>query len=308
MNAWRGFSWQRCLRGFCLTLVLLLSLCTTAGNAQPRPLRVVATFSILGDLSAAIGGERIDLHVLVGPDSDGHVYQPTPADSRLLREADLVIANGLGFEGWMERLVQAAGYRGELVIATAGLTPLLLNGKPDPHAWQSVANVRRYVRNISAALIRSRPDSADYFNARQQDYLAQLDALEAELEATLSRLPAGHRSIVTNHDAFAYFGRDYGLRFLAPVGLNTDSEASALDMARLIRQIRAEGIGAVFVENITDARLLQRLADESGARIGGVLYSDALSPPDGPAPTYLALMRHNLRALASALAPPSPQE
>jgi zinc/manganese transport system substrate-binding protein len=290
-----------------LLLAGLLNPGSTTQAAQP-PLRVVATFSILGDLVAAIGGERIELHVLVGPDSDGHLYQPTPADSRLLRDADLVIANGLGFEGWMERLIQAAGYRDEPVVATAGITPLLLNGQPDPHAWQSIANIRLYVHNITAALTQRRPDSRDYFTERQQQYLAQLDALEAELTAALAQIPPDHRSVVTNHDAFAYFGQAYGLRFLAPVGLNTDSEASARDVAGLIQQIRRERIGAVFVENITDARLLQRLADESGASIGGVLYSDALSPPEGPAPTYLALMRHNLRALASALAASSPQE
>lgn len=271
------------------------------------PITVVATFSILGDLTAAVGGERIRLHVLVGPDSDGHLYQPTPADSRRLRQADIIVSNGLGFEGWIERLIRAAEYQGEVVVASAGITPLYVGEgaarEPDPHAWQSVANIRHYVRNISQALQRQRPAEHAYFAARETAYLTELDKLEQELQDSLASLPAQARTIVTSHDAFGYFGTAYRLRFVAPQGLNTDSDVSANAMAQLIRQIVDEDIKAVFVENITDPRLLERITHESGARIGGELYSDALSPAEGPAASYLAMMRHNLRTLLDALSP-----
>lgn len=309
----RPWSWRHPLRVL-LCLLGIAVLPAQAADEAPAPALVVASFSILGDLVAAVGGDRIELHVLVGPDSDAHLYQPTPADSRLLREADLVVINGMGFEGWMERLVAASGYRGEVLTASSGVIPLYVDDgavrEPDPHAWQSVANVRHYVRNIAHALRTLRPAAAGYFTRREAAYLARLDALEQELQQGLAQVPAARRSIVTSHDAFGYFARAYGLRVLAPLGLNTDSEASARAVARLIRQIRAEDIQAVFVENITDPRLLQRITHESGARIGGVLYSDALSPADGPAPDYLALQRHNLHMLLTALlpaaAPPAP--
>lgn len=278
---------------------------SAAADERTSPLTVVATFSILGDITANIGGDRIDLHVLVGPDRDGHLYQPTPRDSRLLRRADLVISNGLGFEGWIDRLIQAAEYRGETVVASTGITLVFSDDgrarEPDPHAWQSIANVKHYVRNIAFALQRLSPENREYFSRREAEYLTELEHLERELSTALAGLPSRSRTIVTSHDAFHYFGRAYHLNFLAPVGLNTDSEASAGDVARLIRQINDEGIRGVFVENITDPRLLQRIASETNADIGGVLYSDALSPPDGPAATYIAMMKHNLRTLMTAL-------
>jgi len=311
---------QKPCPALCCLLCLLVAL---HAGAQPapvdsvtaqqasQPLTVVATFSILADLVAAVGGEHIDLHVLVGPDSDGHLYQPRPADSRLLRRADLIFSNGLGFEGWIERLIRAAEYQGEVVVASAGIAPLLVGAgaaaEPDPHAWQSIDNVRHYIRNISAALRAHRPGQEAYFAAREAAYLRELQLLDQELQVALASLPATARTIVTSHDAFAYFGAAYQLRFIAPVGINTDSEASAGDVAQLIRQIISEDIQALFVENITDPRLLKRITSESQARIGGVLYSDALSPPEGPAATYLALMRHNLYTLMAALLPPVPE-
>lgn len=305
----RHLFWRHPLRVL-LCLLIISAPDTRAADETTRPPLVVASFSILGDFVAAVGGDRIELQVLVGPDSDAHLYQPTPADSRLLREADLVVINGMGFEGWMERLVAASGYRGEVLTASTGITPLYVHAgtlrEPDPHAWQSVANVRHYVRNVAAALRALRPADADYYSGREAAYLVHLDALEQELQTGLAQVPAAQRSIVTSHDAFGYFAQAYGLRVLAPLGLNTDSEASARAVARLIRQIRAEGIRAVFVENITDPRLLQRITHESGARIGGVLYSDALSSAAGPAPDYLSLQRHNLHTLLAALLPAAP--
>jgi len=297
---------------------LLRGLAGLAALALPQvhaaePLNVVATFSILADLTRAAGGERASVRALVGADADAHVYQPTPADARSLGEARLVIANGLGFEGWIDRLVSASGYRGQLLVASDGVE-VLHSGEIgeaaghhgtgiDPHAWQDPRNVKRYVRNIAAALSRVDPAGAAVYKANAATYAAQLDALDAEFRAAIERLPPQRRRAVTSHDAFGYLARAYGLHFEAPVGVSTDAEASASDIAALIRQIRRDRIPAVFLENISDPRLLERVRAETGARVGGTLYSDALSGPNGPAPTYLDMMRHNLKTLTAALAP-----
>jgi zinc/manganese transport system substrate-binding protein len=286
--------------------LVVSSMTAQAADIAPnKPLVVVASFSIVGDLVQQLGGEQVELHVLVGPNSDGHVYQPTPADARLLKTADLVVINGLGFEGWLTRLLAAAEYHGMLLTATDGITPLMTGHghepTPDPHAWQDLANIRIYLRNIYSALVTLAPQHSAAFTARHGALLADIDALEVEVHTLLATIAPEQRSIVTSHDAFGYFGHAYGLHFLAPIGLSTDSEASASDVAALIQQIRTQHIGAVFVENITDRRLLERIASETGARIGGTLYSDALSEPMQPASTYVAMMRHNLRTLVRAL-------
>jgi zinc/manganese transport system substrate-binding protein len=281
-----------------------------AADAVP----VVVTFSILADLTRAVGQERIRVHALVGPDGDAHVYQPTPADAKLLGRARLVVTNGLGFEGWMDRLVSAVGYRGEIVVASHGVRVLKAtksdrggghhhHGGIDPHAWQDIENVKRYVTNIEAGLSRVDPAGAAAFRANAAAYIAQLAALDAEIRATLGSLPPERRRVVTSHDAFGYFARAYGMQFFAARGGSNEAEPSAAGVAALIRQIKAERVPAVFIENITDTRLLERVRVESGARLGGTLYSDALSAPDGPAATYLDMMRHNVRTIATALAP-----
>jgi len=294
----------------CLLGATLAVVCPLATPASDRPV-VVATFSILGDLAARIGGNQIELHVLVGPDSDGHMYQPTPADSRLLGTAALVITNGLGFEGWMQRLVTASGYAGVVVAASTGIDPLYSGAgrerEPDPHAWQSLGNIRLYIANIVAGLTAIAPADASIFSTNAAAFLNEIDRLENEIHATVAVLPEEHRTVVTSHDAFAYFGAAYGFTFIAPVGINTDSEASAGDIAALIRQIRTERIAAVFIENITDPRQLDRISAETGAHRGGTLYSDALSAAGGPAGTYLDMMRHNIQTLVRALGAASPQ-
>ncbi len=293
---------------------------STAAIAQ-EAIDVVASFSILGDMVAEVGGDRIALTTLVGPDGDAHVYQPTPADARAVAEADLVVVNGLAFEGWIDRLIEASGYAGPVAVATEGLTPLAFeeehgeeehaedhaegedhdHGEFDPHAWQSIGNARLYVANVAAALTATDPEGAEVYAANAAAYTAELDELEAEITAAVAALPEARRTIVTSHDAFGYSADAYGLTFVAPQGLSTESEASAQDVAALITQIRDQDIGAVFVENIADTRLLEQIAAETGAAIGGTLYSDALSGPDGPAGTYLDMMRHNVGQITEAL-------
>lgn len=339
--------------------VLALATSTQSLAASEDQLKVVATFSILGDMVSRIGGEHIELTTLVGPNGDAHVLQPSPSDARAVSEARLLFANGLAFEGWLDRLVEASSFSGVHVVATEGIEAIAYeeeehhddeehdddhkdhsghkdgdhddhaghkddrrddhddhadhkdddhddhahhdHGAFDPHAWQSLTNAVVYADNIAAALSKTDPGNASVYFENRAAYVAEIEALDAEIRQMLAQLPKSSRTIVTSHDAFQYFGRDYGLTFLAPQGLSTESEASAKDVARLIRQIRDEDIKAVFVENVADARLLEQIAAETGARIGGKLYPGALSEPDGPAGTYLDMMRHNATTLAGAL-------
>jgi zinc/manganese transport system substrate-binding protein len=249
-----------------------------------------------------VGGDRIKVTTLVGADADGHVYQPTPADARSVARAELLVVNGLGFEGWIERLIQASGYKGPVITATDGIQPREMQAHDiDPHAWQNLSNARIYISNIVKGLSLADPASASVYKANAVRYLEKLDTVEAEVVKTISSIPPQRRKVVTLHDAFGYFEAAYGLAFLAPVGISTESEASAADVAKLIRQIRKEQIPAVFIENISDPRLLEQINRETGARIGGVLYSDALSSTDGPASTYLDMFRYNTHTLAEAL-------
>ncbi len=279
-----------------------------------EPLPVVATFSILGDMVQTVGGERVAVTTLVGPDGDPHVFRPTPRHAQMMAGAELVFANGLGFEGWMERLTDAAGFQGRMVVVSDGVHALAADkshehGKknhdhkaaPDPHAWQDLANAQIYVANIARALIAADPEGQTAYAARRDRYIAELAALDRELKERLARLPPGPRQVVSAHDAFGYFARAYGVVFLAPEGVSTEAEPSARDIALLVRQIRAEDVAAVFLENTSDPRLIEQIRRETDARIGGTLYSGALSGPEGPAATYLVMMRHNIETLLAAL-------
>lgn len=276
---------------------------SSAVDAQTaaRPLRVVASFSILADLVANVGGPDVEVHALVGRDADAHVFQPAPADVKRVAQADLVVVNGLHYEGWLTRLVQTAGFKGPVLVCSDGLTPRRTGPDPDPHAWQDLASARHYVARIRDALVQARPAQADTLRRRAADYTAQIDALDRQTRADFAALPADRRRVVTSHDAFGYFAAAYGIEFLTAQRWNTDSEPSAADVARLIRQIRAQRAAALFVENISDPRLMQRVAQESGAVVGGTLYSDALSAPGTAADTYLKLFRHNAQTLLAGL-------
>ncbi|WP_332118049.1 metal ABC transporter substrate-binding protein [Azorhizobium caulinodans] len=309
-------------------LAAALVLGATPALAQsPAPaakLPVVASFSILGDFVKNVGGDRIALSTIVGPNADTHVYQPTPNDAKKLAGAKVIFVNGLGFEGWMDRLVKASGTKATVVVATKGITPRERSkdepqddddhgpkgkkadaghdhGPIDPHAWQSVANAKVYVANVRDGLIAADPAGKDTYTANAAAYLAKLDQLEAEVKAAMSAIPEANRRIITSHDAFGYFGDAYGLKLLAPEGVSTESEASAKDVGKIIRQIKEQHIPAVFLENVTNPRLIERLGKESGAIVGGTLYSDALSRDNGPASTYIDLVRYNIRQLSGAL-------
>lgn len=292
-----------------LLAVVILLFGFAQAQAQEK-LPVVATFSILADFVQNVGGERIELTSLVGADGDAHVYQPSPNDAKKLAAAKIVFTNGLGFEGWMNRLVKSSGSKATVVVASKGVKPLKMqsahghghdHGDTDPHAWQSAANVKLYVANIRDALIAADPAGKDVYAKNAEAYTAQLDELDRDIKAAVARIPADRRKIITSHEAFGYFKAAYGVDFIAPQGVSTEADVSVKDVARIIRQIKAQKIPAVFMENVSDTRLLKQIASESGARIGGDLFSDALSAANGPASTYLRMMRHNVQQLEVAL-------
>lgn len=281
--------------------VALAMLVAGPGHAQQK-VDIAASTTVLADLARNVGGDHVNVVSLVGPNGDIHGYVPSPADAKNLADAKLVILNGLGLEGSTAQFMRIAAKGAKVLVASDGITPLRLGNSPDPHAWQSVANAKTYVANIRDALIAVDPADRSVFEANAAAYLRRLDALDAEVKAAIATIPPQRRKLVTTHDAFGYLGTAYGVEFIAPHGVSTEAEASARDVAQIIAQIRAQKIPAVFLENVADPRLLERIARESGARIGGTLYSDALTDANGPAPTYVEMMRHNVKELVGALA------
>jgi len=288
------------MRRLLLGLLLLLPPPAWAG-----PVKVVATFSVLADMVRAVGGDDVAVTALVGPDGDAHVFEPTPADARALAAADLVVENGLGFEGWIGRLAKAADYKGPLVVATTGIVPRRMeedgHDVTDPHAWQDLSLGRIYVANIAEGLAKADAGHAERYRANAAAYNRRLAELDAWVRAELAQVPEAKRRVITTHDAFGYFGHAYGVAFLAPEGVSTEAEVTGKALGALVGQIRHTGVKALFFENMTDPRLVEQLAREAGATVGGTLYVDALSPPGGPAPSYVDMFRHNVPALVAAM-------
>jgi zinc/manganese transport system substrate-binding protein len=292
-----------------------LSGLSAPASAQEPKVQAVASFSILGDLVRQVGGDRVEVTTLVGPNGDAHVFSPTPADATKVSNAKIVFVNGLGFEGWTNRLVKSSGSKASIVTASSGVKALKNeeghghghshaghnHGDLDPHAWQDVANAKIYVANIRDGLIKADPAGKKTYEANARSYLAKLEALDVEVKAAVGAIPKNRRKVITTHDAFGYFAKAYGMEFLAPQGVSTDAEASAADVAKIVKQIKAERIPAVFLENVSNSQLIEQIARESGAKIGGRLYSDALSDQSGPAGTYIDMIRNNLQALQGAL-------
>ena len=303
----------------CAALVSVMTL-PAGGFAAARAdaLDVVASFSIIGDFAKNVGGDRIHLTTIVGPDGDAHVYEPSPADATAMAKANVVLVNGLHFEGFLQRLVETSGTKATVVELTKGVTPLEFkpefaeedegansgeagHGNIDPHAFQSIANAKTYVANIADAFCGADAEGCDGYKANAAAYTEKLDALEGQVKDAIAAIPADKRTIITSHDAFGYFEHEYGLTFRAPEGISTEAEPSAADVARLIDQVRQEKAAAIFVENITNTRLIEQIASETGLKLGGTLYSDALSPADGPASTYIDLMKNNITTIKGAI-------
>jgi zinc/manganese transport system substrate-binding protein len=310
-----------------LLIAFLIAATSPAAQAETaKKLEVVASFSILADFVEEIGGNRVSVTSLVGPDSDAHVYEPTPKDVQKVALANVIVVNGLGLEGWLNRLLEASGAKAPVIEASAGVEAIEgehheeehhegehqeedhqagesdhEHGVQDPHAFQSIRNAMIYVKNIAQGLCKAAPDDCEAFKANAATYSAQLEGLDQEVRTAIGRIPPGKRRIITSHDAFGYFAHDYGISFLAPEGISTDAEASAADVAKLIQQIREQKASALFVENISDKRLIEQIARETGFKVSGVLFSDALSAETGPAPSYIGMMRHNVRTILGAI-------
>jgi zinc/manganese transport system substrate-binding protein len=284
-----------------LLLLILAFLSTASPLKAAERLNVVASFSILADFVRNVGGDRVNLTTLVGPDGDVHVYTPAPSDAKRVADAKLLVVNGLGLEGWLPRLVQSSGAKAIIVTASTGVAPLKLGSDADPHAWQSVPNAKVYATIIANALAAAAPDDAEVFRHHAKAYLERLEELDREVREAVAKIPPERRRVISTHDAFGYFAAEYGIQFIAPLGVSTETEPSARDIADIVSQIRAERIPAVFLENISDDRLIRRIASETGAKLGGTLISDSLTSEKGPAPTYIDMVRHNIKALTSAL-------
>ena len=280
--------------------------------ALSQPLPVVASFSILADMVREVGGSHVAVSALVGPNADSHIFDPTPADAKRIASARLVVVNGLGFEGWLDRLVKASGYRGSIVIASQGIEPSLVSqeahshtnnaqehrhahpqGASDPHAWQSLTNAERYVRTICLALAAALPEQAFVFEQNANDYIQRMKALDQTITMRIAEVPPDRRRVIVSHDAFGYFAAAYGVKFYSLQGMSTGSEPSAAEIVRIVDQIKKNKVSAIFTENISDPRALARIAKDSGASIGGVLYADALTEPGTAADTYLKMFEHN---------------
>lgn len=313
-----------------MALAFAAAAATTTASLAADKLPVVASFSILGDVVSEVGGDRVAVKTIVGPDGDAHVYQPTPTDAATVTNAAVVFVNGVEFEGWIERLIKASGYKGPVVTATKGIKLLEADehhddahgdkehktakkkdadhhdhhhhGEHDPHAWQDVKNVIIYTANVKDGLCKVDAAGCETYTQNAAAYTKKLEALDGEVRKLLEGVAKDKRTIITSHDAFGYFSKAYGVTILAPQGLSTESEASAADVAKLIDQIRKDGIRAVFVENVSDPRLIEQIARETGAKIGGKLFSDALSAATGPAGTYIKMMRHNASLMSAAMA------
>lgn len=295
-----------------MILIAAMLLAPASAVLAQEKLPVVASFSIIADMVENVGGDRVAVRSLVGPNGDAHVYSPSPADAKVVADAKVIVTNGLGFEGWIGRLMKSSKSKAVNIVASKGVKPRKMAGAHghshghghddgDPHAWQSVANAKLYVANIRDGLIAADPTGKAAYEANAAAYLGKLDALDRQVREAVDKIPAERRKVIVTHDAFGYFEDAYGLDFIAPQGVSTNSEASARDVARIIQQIKKQKIPAVFLENISDPRLLKRIADETGAKLGGTLYSDALTAEKGDAPTYIDLIRHNITTLSAAL-------
>jgi zinc/manganese transport system substrate-binding protein len=286
-------------------LAAAFALSTITGLAQAKTIEAVASFTVIADMVHNVGGDHVHVTSLIGPNGDPHAYEPTPNDAQSLKKADIVFVSGLHLEGWLDRLIKALGYKDKPVVLSDGIKTRSMeeDGKriTDPHAWNSAANGIVYVRNIITALQKADPTNASDYKDNGERYIAELKQLDAYALTQVQAIPREKRKVLTSHDAFGYFGDAYGVTFLSPLGFSTETEASAADVAKLIKQIKHEHVSTYFFENSSDPRLVKQIADASGAQPGGELYVEALSPADGPAASYLQMFRYNVDKLTAAM-------
>lgn len=292
-----------------IVLGLMASTACGAGfsdAAFAKTLNTVASFTVLADVVKQVGGDHVNVKSLVGPNGDPHEFEPSPDDAKALKAADITFISGEGLESWFEKLISASGYSGKPVVVSNGIETRTMedDGKTvtDPHVWNSPVNVKIWVANIAKALEAADPADAADFKANAAKYSKELDDLNAYAKSVIEAVPKDRRKVLTSHDALGYFGREYGVKFLSPLGVSTETEASAADVAKLIDQIKAEKVKLYFFENSNDPRLVKQVSNATGAQPGGELYVEALSKEDGPAPTYAKMFRYNVEQLSKAFA------
>ncbi|WP_409361477.1 metal ABC transporter solute-binding protein, Zn/Mn family [Bartonella heixiaziensis] len=291
---------------------LLLS-CSPFSASAHNKIKVVASFSILADLVKNVGGDHISMTTFVGPNANTHTYEPTPHDTKALKEAHIIFINGLHLESFMDRLLTASGTKAPLIKVSTNIPPLEIENNKhdvqqnhhhssiDPHAWQTIPNVVIYVKNIATALCKIDTQSCANYSKNANAYIQKLNEMQTRITKQISTIPKDKRIIITSHDAFDYFAQEYGFIILAPQSASIEAEATAADVAKLIKQIKTNKVTALFVENISNPRLIEQISKETGLKIGGTLYSDALSDENGPAATYLNMMEHNVKTIIDAI-------
>lgn len=309
-----GFDMIKKIREFLVTFLGGILLSSVQGAfpvwAETTPkIKIVASFSVLGDLVRQVGGDLVEVDIIVPENADPHVYQPKPLDAKKLNQAELVIVNGLGFEGWFDRLIANSGFKGQTVVAAKDVKPRVLldsqaGNVADPHAWHDVKNVILYVTEIKTALQQKRPDHREQLEKAAEKYIESLYDLDRWVHDQFTQITPAQRKVITTHDAFAYYGTAYHIEFLSPVGISTDAEPSAAKVADLIKTIKEQNIRAVFIENLSSRKLIEQIAKEAQTDVDGVLYADSLSDPadkNAPAKTYVDMVRHNTLSIRKAL-------
>jgi zinc/manganese transport system substrate-binding protein len=286
-----------------------LALPPTVIAAESIP--VTVSFSILADVVKAVGGERVQVTALVGPNQDAHVFEPKPSHAKTLQQSKLLVINGLDFEPWAKKLARSANFRGTTVVASQGITPLRPNAgnghhghhhhDVDPHAWQNPLNVIQYTRNIATALSTLDPSGRSHYERNAKAYQQQLQDFDQWAQTEFTAIPVAQRKVITSHDAFTYLAARYQVQFISAHGTSTAAQPSAKHVAQLIRQIQREKIKTIFVENMSNPKLMQQISQDTGAKVGAKLYSDALSGPDESGATYLHMMRHNITQLVEGM-------
>ncbi len=276
---------------------------TFSGWSQQKP-KVVVTASMIADMVENVAGDLVDLTCIVPIGSDPHLYEPTPKDARIVAEADILFKNGLTFEGWLNELIENAGSKAVVVTVTEGVKPiesLVYQNATDPHAWMDAENAMIYVDNITKTLVEFDPDNASIYQQKQDQYRKQIRAIDEYIKTQISYIPEEKRILITSHDAFQYYGRKYGLKLESVMGTSTDADVQTADIVRLNEVIRTSKIPAVFIESTINPKILEQLARDNKIRVGGKLYADSIGDKDSPAPSYIAMLRHNTDIIVSAL-------
>lgn len=289
---------------------LIISCLTLSGFAQEKK-TVVATASMMADMTKNIAGGMVNVECIVPIGGDPHLHEPTPRDAQMVNRADLIIKNGLTFEGWLDELIENSGTKAKTVRVTEGIQPIKsveYENSADPHAWMDANLGLAYIKNIKDALTELDPDNADIYAFNYGVYKTQLEDLDQYIKTEIQKIPAQKRVLITSHDAFQYYGRAYGIRLEAILGTSTDAEAQTSDIIRLNKVIKTSNVPALFVESTINPKLLKQLAKDNDIEIGGQLYADSIGDEASPAPTYIDMLKHNTNVIVKALSSESSTE